>query len=357
MISPEISVIIPVYNVGAYLPRCLESLMDQTFSQIEILCIDDGSTDNTLQTVQKYREADPRIRLLTQPHRGVSAARNLGLQSAEGTYVVFLDADDWVEPDMLETLLLRAKETGCDVAVCSSEVHFEQKSLRNLRRRRSLQAALTCPDLIWSRENPDHCVWQLMAAPGVWPFVWNKLIRRTLLTENSIAFSPELALGEDGVFLHLLFRYAQKVVLLPQMLHHYRYQRKDSATDRLFLDPFTRFGQHLDVAEVMLREFQTRNLLAGSEEGLLRWLLEFLYSDFIGLPASQRQSAAGSIRQLLMLYELMGFGRDLGKVRCKRLQIMTDPERPCTPVQRSADILFLKIQNRLMRLLPDYCFE
>lgn len=105
----KISVIIPVYNVEKYLRECLDSVVNQTFKDIEIICVDDGSTDKSLEILQEYKRKDDRFVILQQRHSGAGAARNYGLKLAEGKYIQFLDSDDYFEPTLLEELYTRAE--------------------------------------------------------------------------------------------------------------------------------------------------------------------------------------------------------------------------------------------------------
>ena len=347
MDSPKVSVIIPVYNIASYLPQCLDSLKAQTLAEIEVLCIDDTSADGSAQIVLQYAQQDPRFRLIQQEHLGVSAARNLGIAQSCGQYIAFIDGDDWAEPDMLEQLYTQAEQTASDVVICSSTVHFAHQDLRSLRRNRSLQAALTVSAQTWTADNASD-LWALMDTPGVWPFIWNKLIRSDLIKENKVAFPYGLPLGEDGVFLHCLFQYAQKVTFLPKALHHYRYLRKTSATNRLAQDKLLRFSHHITVTASMLEEFSARGILAQNKAALLRWFLRFLYADMISLPAEHRQSTALTLRELFARYDLAEAAPALDPIRRRRLRILTS-NKPCTNLRRTFDIYWTKVENRLLR--------
>ena len=118
--QPKISVIIPVYNVEKYLGECLDSILAQTFQDFEIICVDDGSTDRSLDILQEYKRKDDRFVIFQQRHAGAGAARNHGLKLAEGKYIQFLDSDDYFEPTLLEELYTRAEKFGSDLTVCSS---------------------------------------------------------------------------------------------------------------------------------------------------------------------------------------------------------------------------------------------
>ena len=115
---PRISVVVPVYKVEAYLPKCIDSLVKQTYKDLEIILVDDGSTDRSGQICGEYAARDGRVRVIHQANAGVSAARNAGLTAATGDYIGFVDGDDWIEPDMYERLLKNAQRYGAEISAC-----------------------------------------------------------------------------------------------------------------------------------------------------------------------------------------------------------------------------------------------
>ena len=124
----KISVIIPVYNVEKYLKECLNSVINQTLKDLEIICVNDGSIDNSLKIMKEYALKDPRIKILSQKNQGVSEARNFGIKNATGEYVAFLDADDCVSLDFYEKLYTKAKETNSDIVVSEYMYRFNKNS-------------------------------------------------------------------------------------------------------------------------------------------------------------------------------------------------------------------------------------
>lgn len=125
MESVKVSVIIPVYNAEKYLAECMDSVIEQTLKNIEIICVDDGSADESLRILKEYEKADRRVRILCQENAGAGAARNAGLAAAKGEYLSFLDADDFFEPDMLERAYSKAKEQKAQVIVFGSDQYRE----------------------------------------------------------------------------------------------------------------------------------------------------------------------------------------------------------------------------------------
>lgn len=113
-----ISIIVPVYNVEKYLDRCVQSILIQSFKRFELILVNDGSTDNSFEICQKYRKKDSRVILISQENKGLSAARNTGLNNAHGDYICFIDSDDFIEKDYLKLLLNNLKSNNADISIC-----------------------------------------------------------------------------------------------------------------------------------------------------------------------------------------------------------------------------------------------
>jgi len=164
----EVSVIIPVYNTEQYISRCIESVLKQTFTDFELIAVDDGSTDHSPQLLDVYAESDDRMTVIHQKNQGVSSARNSGLSAASGKYIAFIDSDDWVHPQYLEVLMDIITESGADLAVCGFEyVSGESDQGNALSKEYSLLQASDCmgswvyTDLIWGRIYNKHCIQDL----------------------------------------------------------------------------------------------------------------------------------------------------------------------------------------------------
>lgn len=349
---PLVSVIIPVFNIAEYLPRCLDSLTAQSFQEFEIVCVDDESVDGSAEVVLRYGERDDRICLLKQVHAGVSAARNLGIRHAKGKYILFFDGDDWAEPDMLASLVEAAEGSGADVAVCSAYVQCEHQDAATRRRMASLEKNLTVPELIWEASEDPGSAWHALELPGSWPFVWNKLIRTDLIRENEVRFSEQLQLGEDGLFLQILFQYVRKIRFIGLPLYNYRYQRKASATVRLFQEQGIRFSQHVGILRNLCDEMYRRDLLQSNSnrDKLLIWAVNFLYDDFVKLPAQLQPGASGEIRTILSEYDLLQAKSGLKRAWEMRLGILCGTTSAPSGAGRVYRILRTKIENRVRRV-------
>lgn len=211
-----ISMIVPVYNAGQYIVPCLESLTSQTYQNIEIILVDDGSTDDSLRICNEYAAKNPCIRVLHQENQGVSAARNAGLSCAKGEYVAFVDADDYVKPDYLEILAADANAHSADIVCCNfieilngRQVHLNTDKVLSARMIRSRAELVS--DFIIGKEAYGTCVWA-------------KLIRTDLA--KKVTFRP-LKFGEDTEYMFRLFLLSPSVYL--DMYQGYYYIRNESS--------------------------------------------------------------------------------------------------------------------------------
>ncbi len=219
----EISIIMPVYNVGKYLRECLDSIVNQSFKDFEIICINDGSTDNSLKILEEYRDKDSRFTIISQDNTGAGEARNTGLKYASGKYVQFLDSDDYFEPNMLENLYKTAKKYNADLTVCSAAKIDENGN--------SIEYAPInlhlCPiEIPFSVENFPKNIFSLFT-----PAPWNKLILKDLIVSNDLKFQ-NLSSSNDYAFTRILTVCAKNIVVINEKLVTYRYNRVGSIASK-----------------------------------------------------------------------------------------------------------------------------
>lgn len=208
--QPQISVLIPVYNAEQYLFRCLKSLSAQIYTDFEILCIDDGSKDNSFKILTEYAKKEPRLRILQQKNSGVSAARNHLMIQARGTYIAFVDADDWVEKNYLQTLYETAQRTGADITRCFFK-QFNQQQMRFEK-----------PDCshIFYKPIKDTPPGRLVAGHYD-SVVWGKLYLRSWVEQEKLRFALRVSAAEDLSFSSLAFVLAGKVATVSEALYCY----------------------------------------------------------------------------------------------------------------------------------------
>ena len=177
MPSLLISVIVPIYNMESLLPRCLDSLAAQTLRDLEIICVDDGSTDGSGGIVRKYASGDSRFRLITQENSGRAEARNAGIRAAAAPYLGFADPDDYVEPDMYERLYRLAEESGADMVQCSYSPFLPAESgeSRGMAEEKLLHIENTACDGVFTEKGE---IFRLFLEDRITGVVWSKLFRR-----------------------------------------------------------------------------------------------------------------------------------------------------------------------------------
>lgn len=208
------SVIVAVHNVEPFLRRCVDSLLAQTWPNVDIILLDDGSTDTSGEVCDEYAQRDPRVHVIHKENGGVSSARNAGLNAAHGEYVAFLDADDWAEPDMLADLVKPAVELDADLVMTGMYVDFENSNGELTRTEKRIPAG----QVIERGSKSVNVDAELMGLLG---YVWNKIYKREILVRLGLEFEQELSLYEDLVFNEAVILAAPRIVMIPQAHVHY----------------------------------------------------------------------------------------------------------------------------------------
>ena len=207
-----VSVIVPVFNSQNSIYKCIGSITNQTLENLQIIIIDDGSTDMTSAIINEFTCNDKRINVVSQENSGVSSARNKGLELATGEYIAFVDSDDWIELDMLENLYLKAKQLESDLVICNVLVHECQKNPYQRLNFDKLDFDL----------NTDSCLFfrELMSFKYD-NANWNKLYRNAIIKKNKLIFSPQMTLWEDLLFNLQYATWAEKVTFVDKSLYNY----------------------------------------------------------------------------------------------------------------------------------------
>ncbi len=218
---PKVSVIIPIYNGERYLRECLNTVVNQTLKEIEIICVDDGSTDNSLNILKEYAKKDKRITVLKQQNLYAGIARNAGLAVAKGEYLSFLDSDDFFELSMHEEMYQKAKEDDADIVVCGNNVYDEklEKSIRQIHiNKKFLKKSPFSPNLF------SDCLFTSCN-----PNPWTKLFKRNLFTENNIYFENCMRCN-DITCVYTLLAVAKKISILDKQLINYRSNQENNVS-------------------------------------------------------------------------------------------------------------------------------
>lgn len=231
-----ISVIVPVYNVEDCLDWCLDSLVVQTLSDIEIICVNDGSPDGSRAILERRAQEDPRIVIVDKENGGLSSARNAGIARATSPYVCFLDSDDRFLPQACERMVEEFERTGADVLTFGANPYPAEDSYH------WLDVVLDTKDAVYDRFDIS-----LMFSQESWPFAWRTACRTEFLRNSGVIFDETLPFGEDTAFQFQIYPRSGKTVLISDKLYDYRVQRNGSLMDRQMADTHGRMREHVEI--------------------------------------------------------------------------------------------------------------
>ena len=210
-----ISVIVPVYNVEPYLNQCVSSIVNQTYKDLEIILVNDGSTDNSGKICEQWGKKDTRITVVNQSNGGLSCARNTGIQLAQGEYISFIDSDDFIKPTYFEYLYRLLKSVNADISVCQVDnINDDGTSRKNTK------ITILKPLLVGSNE----CMSQFLSDTAIDTTAWRKLYRKELFDKNGIKY-PVGKYHEDVYTTYKLIANANKVIIGEERLYCYRHRR------------------------------------------------------------------------------------------------------------------------------------
>lgn len=250
---PKFSIVIPVYNVEKFLRECLESIATQTFSDFEVICINDGSTDNSLTILQEYANKDSRFKVISQENQGQGIARNKAIEIAQGNYLLFVDPDDFIESNTLEIIYNKFQQTGVDIvqfdfATCRENGKYSGLETFKKRMRKEFHYAIKDNEIFnWNNIKKKNL-------QGMSLCIWNKAYKMKLIKENNIKLAPNKH-GEDHIFSISANLLADKILYINKAFYHYR-TRLGSAVNKASDDNFCIF----DNVE-LLRKFLISNEL------------------------------------------------------------------------------------------------
>lgn len=205
--TPLISVVIPVYNVADFLDQCMESVCKQTYTHLEIILVDDGSTDASAEMCRSWAKKDSRIKLIRQQNQGLSGARNTGIEVATGEWLAFVDSDDWIELDMYEGMMKSALASDADIVACG---HIREK-----RKKKKVLIPSEKPRTV----TPDEAQRMVVEDRKLQNHAWSKIYRKHIF--DTVRF-PIGAIYEDIAVSHLLFAQANHILLMDKAYYHYR---------------------------------------------------------------------------------------------------------------------------------------
>lgn len=226
-----VSIIIPAYNVEKYVEKCVLSALNQSYENIEVIVVNDGSTDNTLDILNKIPESD-KLKIITKNNGGVSVARNTGIESAHGDYVVFVDGDDYIASDFVEYMLSLAINTKCDF--CLSTDCYSKKD--DIQSQPLHEEVLSSEDAV-----------ALLISPRVIVGCWNKIYSMSFIKKHNLRFSTELFYGEGLNFIIQCAQKAENIGVGNKKVYYYRRNNMGSATTRFNIDKYRNGEKSLDI--------------------------------------------------------------------------------------------------------------
>lgn len=280
MSSPLISIIVPIYNMSALLPRCLDSLAAQTLRNLEVICVDDGSTDGSGGIVREYASKDSRFHLITQENSGRAEARNAGVRAAAGRWLGFIDPDDYIEPNMYERLCQLAEESGADMAQCSYSPFLltENEELRGMAGEKALHVEKTACDGVFTERDE---IFKLFLEDRITGVVWSKLFRRILPGCSSpleVRLPSSFTSGEDTLYVSRSIARCRSVVLTSEKLYHYGLGGPQSVFSR-GRKTEGRPASYYAVFEMLTKEKLREGVLASNRMAYMNYIVPLLFPD------------------------------------------------------------------------------
>jgi len=240
MDHPVVSIIIPVFNIEPFIEECIESCLNQKFTDFELIIVNDGSTDGTKEKLMHFESNDSRVKIINKENEGVNFARKTGIESATGEYIFFLDGDDYIPQSTLQSLIENASTSHADIIAGDVLIH-ELNGETTYRYYNKFNNETGISFLAFILQNKLH-------------YLWGKLIKRSLFVENDILFRRELVIGEDQVQLYQLCMYAKKVAVVKGIVYHYR-KNNMSASQK---SSATSFVKNQETYAICIRELQEK---------------------------------------------------------------------------------------------------
>lgn len=257
--NPQVSIVVPIYNVECYIDQCINSLINQTYKNIEIILVNDGSPDNSPFIADRYAEKDPRIHVIHKKNGGLSDARNVGLSLSRGKYICFVDSDDYVELEMIEKTVSQMLVSQVDVLIYGlyNEIHDE---VGNIINKNTVSI------------NPDD-PYSVMSVIG---YAWNKLYNTDFLKKNKLQFEKGLALVEDIVFNEKVFSVSNRIEYLDVPLYHYVSRKRLTLVKKYHADSYALYKKGFYARRKLMsilfeKNYELNNLIAKSQLDGIRY--------------------------------------------------------------------------------------
>lgn len=309
--QPLISVIVPVYNAEPYLKQCIESVVSQIYRNLEIILVDDGSTDGSSGLCDAYATADPRIKVIHKENEGLVRARKTGVSQAGGDYITFVDADDWIDPDTYKTVLGKMTGQGADLILYGMVEEYEDRSVR---KENQPEEGFYVGDAIKEKIYPTMLCSGVFFRFGIIPNLFCKIIKRELMYKVQMRISDEVEFGEDVDCTFQMILQANSIMVIKEAPYHYRKIPNSMVWRKTAFERSRSLYQDLKAA---FRESMEREILVPQ---LYRYMLFVLLlksvERFLELDAFVQQF----LNKRIVLYGAGGFGQELYRVLTEQKQ-------------------------------------
>ena len=262
--KPEISVIVPIYNVEKYLPQCIDSILAQTFINFEVILVDDGSADNCGEICDEYAEKDNRIIVIHKKNAGVSAARNIGIEAARGEYLMFVDSDDFLECEMLEIMYKATLDLNPDCVASGLKYYFEKSGKIRIN---------AFEDAFFSMDSEFNKYYKMLTDNFFLAAIYSKLYKKSIILNNNIRFDERYSILEDGMFVIDYLKRCKKCRCISKPLYFYRQ-----------FESFSLMKKYNRNAIEALREYErkgewlARGLIGENVKAFTAGMMRFFYS-------------------------------------------------------------------------------
>ena len=290
---PLISVIVPVYNAEKTLKDTLRSVLSQKYNNIELICVNDGSTDQSLEILNRIAKFDNRVIVINQSNQGPAKARNSGLDRSHGKYISFVDSDDVLSMDAYKNLVYIAETSNADIVVFGGNAMPNTNVPEWIQRRlESSNAEYVGNDAVQSA---------LFHEPSSRPFLWLHFIKRELIENNHLRMDESLDLGEDQVFQFNYFAKAEKVVFTKGKYYTYYWNNSSSLMGKYNLMPSVKIEKHFAIIEKVLSEWCNANREDPFGD-LVSWVVDFVYWDIKRFPKYKQIELSKRVISMLKTY-------------------------------------------------------
>lgn len=273
----KVSIIVPVYNAEKYLKKCLNSILGQTYQNLEILCVNDGSIDNSLSILQEFSKRDQRIIIVNISNSGVSHARNIAIKKSTGNYVMFIDADDYIEPTMVEDMLKEANKKESDVVRCINFLEYESGKIKNIEDFKLKNKCLTKKEI-------DNEFLSSIIYSKLLTYSCLLLIKKETLLKTNL-FDEKLKVFEDRVFYLELFLNLNKVYFLNKPLYHYVIHQNSclNSINLVFEHLYNTLDGWQSIYNI-LEKYNKKILLKDLNTEYLKIIINYLYDIYKNFP-------------------------------------------------------------------------